>query len=454
MSLLSVWQATVRRDPAAPAVYHSGRIWTRQALDELARGWSATSGRAFAPTESGPERGPTSQRARRSRSTLADRALFFSEPNGPGWFERFLGILYLGAVPAPLDPGEPPAAQRALARSAGAAGFAIANGVEPVPGARIRRWPAELIKTTSGSVGRPRMLGFTAEHMLRDGRQVTQTMGIGPQDLNFAIIPLGHSYGLGNLVLPLLARGTALLCSTANVPHGWASEIRQLRPTVFPSVPPVLAALADSDVAAADLASLRVVISAGSPLPPETAARFFQRFDRRVHNFYGSSETGGIAYDRTGACTLSGRSVGRPLKGVKLRFRAGGRFTVASAAVVGGSFQPADRGGLNPQGELVLFGRIGRTVKLAGRRVDLAEVEKALLRVPGVKGAAVMLPAGGRGLAAAVAGPAALTGRALVASLQADLAAWKIPRRWQILERLPVNARGKVDGRALRQLFA
>jgi acyl-CoA synthetase (AMP-forming)/AMP-acid ligase II len=433
MSLLSIWHATVRRDPTAPAVYHSDRVWTRQDLDALARGWSAL--------------GTT-------RSTLTHRAVFFSEPNGPTWFERFLGILYLGAVPAPLDPGEPSAAQRAIARSAGAAGFATAGGLEPVTGSRLRRWPAALIKTTSGSVGRPRALGFSAEQMQADGRQVMQTMGIGPRDLNFAVIPLGHSYGLGNLVLPLIARGTALVCSTANVPHGWAREIRALRPTVFPAVPPVLAALADSDVADSDVASLRVVISAGSPLPPAIAARFHRRFGRRVHNFYGSSETGGIAYDRTGECTLSGRSVGRPLRGVKLHFGSGGRFVVESAAVVGGSFRPADRGGLNPQGELVLLGRTGRTVKLAGRRVDLAEVEKALLRVPGVSGAAVLLPAGGRGLAAAVTGAAALSGRALVAALQADLAAWKIPRRWQILERLPVNARGKVDGRALRQLFA
>jgi acyl-coenzyme A synthetase/AMP-(fatty) acid ligase len=480
MNLLSVWQATVRRDPTAPAVYHSNRVWTRQELDELGRGWSAlTLTRLF----SDRERDRT--RTRRSalgttRSTLARRALFFSEPNGPAWFERFLGILYLGAVPAPLDPGEPAAAQRAIARSAGGAGFAAAAGLEPVPGSRIRRWPAALLKTTSGSVGRPKALGFSAEQMQADGRQVMQTMGIGPGDLNFAVIPLGHSYGLGNLVLPLIARGTALICCTANVPHGWAREIRTLRPTVFPAVPPVLDALAESDVPGSDLASLRVVISAGSPLPPAVAARFHQRFDRRVHNFYGSSETGGIAYDRSGECTLSGRSVGRPLRGVKLRFGASGRFVVESAAVVGGSFQPADRGGLNPQGELVLLGRTGRTIKLAGRRVDLAEVEKALLRVPGVSGAAVLLPPGGRGLAAAVTGApqrgggpgdgahvraqapqgarpgaaATLSGRALAAALQVDLAAWKIPRRWQILERLPVNARGKVDRRALQRLFA
>jgi len=438
MSLLSLWQATVRRDPAAPAICHCEKIWSRRQVDELARGWSALA-----------------QRAGRGRAPpFAHRAIFFSEPNGPAWFERFLGILYLGAIPAPLDPGEPAGVQRAIARSAGAAAYASAAGLEPVTGARVRRWAAELIKTTSGSVGRPRTLGFSADQMRADGRQIMQTMGIGPQDRNYAVIPLGHSYGLGNLVMPFIASGTALVCSAASVPHGWAREIRALQPTVFPAVPPVLAALAESDVAADELTSLRVVISAGSPLEPAIAARFLQRFGRRVHNFYGSSETGGISYDRTGECTLSGRSVGRPLRGVRLRFGAGGRFAVESAAVAGGAFRPADRGALNPQGELVLLGRTGRTVKLAGRRVDLAEVEQALRRVPGVSGAAVIQPTGGRGLAAAVTGSTALSGRTLATALQPALAAWKIPRRWQILDRFPVNARGKIDARALRQLFA
>ena len=440
MSLLRAWQATVRRDPTAPALYQPGRAtpWTRQELADLGARWSAQAGRAQ-PTNS---------------SAFSGRAIFFSELNGPAWFERFFGILLLGGTPAPLDPGEPAAAQRAIARAAGGAFFATAAGLEPLTGGRVRRWDAALIKTTSGSVGRPRALGFTAAQMLADGRQVMATMGFGPRDLNFALIPLGHSYGLGNLVLPLLARGTALACSAANVPHGWAREIRALRPTVFPAVPPLLAALADSAVAASDLESLRVIISAGSPLAPAIAARFHQRFDRKVHNFYGSSETGGIAYDRTGDCTLTGRSVGRPLRGVRLKFGVGDRFTVTSAAVVRGAYRPADRGRLNSRGELELQGRTGRTVKLAGRRVDLAEVEKALLRLPGVQGAAVFLPAGGRGLAAAVAGKVSLSSRALVAALQADLAAWKIPRRWQILERFPVTGRGKVDTRALQNLFA
>ena len=47
------------------------------------------------------------------------------------------------------------------------------------------------------------------------------------------------------------------------------------------------------------------VISAGALLlaAAKTARAFQARFGRKIHNFYGSSETGGIAYDRTGAAT-------------------------------------------------------------------------------------------------------------------------------------------------------
>jgi len=436
MTLLGVWQSTLRQDPTALAIREGSRPegWSRRQLDGQAEAWT--------------------RRTAASGAELSGRTVFFAESNGAAWFERFLGLLQLGAIPAPLDPGEPPAAQRATAQAAGGAYFATAERLERIGGPRRRRTPqAALIKITSGSVGVPRALPFTAEQMLADGRQVALTMGIAAGDQNFALIPLGHSYGLGNVVMPFLASGTAIACGSGLLPHAWAADIKRWGPTVFPAVPPVLAALADSEVSANDLRSLRVVISAGSPLAPEVAARFQQRFGHLVHNFYGSSETGGIAYDRTGQCTLTGRSIGRPLRGVRLKFAARGRFWVESGAVSGGAYRPADRGCLNAQGELVLLGRTGRTVKLSGKRVDLAEVEKALQRLPGVTGAVVFLPAQSRGLSAAVAGSNLPGQQGLVQALRPNLAAWKIPRRWVLLPVLPVTARGKPDARAIRRLF-
>jgi acyl-coenzyme A synthetase/AMP-(fatty) acid ligase len=375
-----------------------------------------------------------------------------------------LGILKAGGGAGAIEPGEPPAAQQAQALAMGAA-FRWADGQLLPTGSRRRpAGPARYLKLTSGSTGRPRILAFTDAQLLADGRNVCATMGIRRDDLNFGLIPFGHSYGLGNLVIPLLQQGTTIVVATSALPQAVAADIARSGATVFPAVPAVLRGLAESDIAPAQLRTVRTLISAGAPLDPAVAQAFAARFGRRIHNFYGSSETGGIAYDRTGAATLSGRSVGRPLRGVRLRLAGGGRMVVESAAVhtLGnrrppgpggrGRHQPADRGRLNAQGEVVLLGRLGRMLKVAGRRLDPAEVEGALRQVPGVSDAWVTPhPARPDTLAAVVAGR--VSAEAARAALRPILAAWKIPRKIVTLPELPLTPRGKPDLRRLGALL-
>ena len=434
-TLLTVWQETVRRDPDAPAVIDgaTGRCWTRRALAQAAETW-----RAALPAGTG----------------LAGRRVVMAEPNGARWFEVFLGLLQAGAVPVPTDPTEPAPARLATAAALGAAAGWHDGRFELLDtGRRPRRHGACLVKLTSGSTGAPRALEFTHAQMLADGRQVCAGMGLLPADLNLAAIPLGHSYGLGNIVIPLLIHGVSLLCPAGPLPQALAADAARWRPTVFPAVPTLLRALVRSDLPAGALDSLRLVISAGAPLPPEVALAFRAQFGRGVHNFYGSSETGGITFDRTGTAALTGRSVGTPLPGVRLEFRGGRRFTVTSAAVLGrGRFSPADLAELDAAGELVLLGRTGRTVKIGGRRLDLGEVERALLALPGVRAAcAGPHPDRPDAMVAAVAAdwPAA----DLRAQLAARVAAWKIPKKILVLPELPQTVRGKLDRRRIEELL-
>src|SRR5690606_25221949 len=114
------------------------------------------------------------------------------------------GLLKSDAVVVPLDPGDPPAAQRATARAAGAGFLWHGETLEPLAlRPRRPRDGRRLVKLTSGSTGMPRALPFTDAEMLADGRHVCAGMHIAPEDINLGLIPWGHSYGLGNLVLPL-----------------------------------------------------------------------------------------------------------------------------------------------------------------------------------------------------------------------------------------------------------
>jgi long-chain acyl-CoA synthetase len=442
-ALLQAWQATVRRRGLERAIVHAadGRGRTFAELDADARAWQA----ANIPSED-----------------LSGRAVVFAIDNGIAWFEAFLGLLRAGAVLVPLDGAEPRGAQKRIAEQLRAGGWWDGGRLIRLESARHFRDPHVcLIKLTSGSTGAPRPLVFTAEQLLADARQVAGTMGIKSSDLNHALIPFGHSYGLGNLSLPLLTRGVPLVVGSSPLPHAIAADFARWRPTVFPSVPAVWRALAASDVTPAALDSLRLAISAGAPLAPQIARDFEARLGRRIHSFYGSSETGGIAYDRSGGATLAG-SVGRPMRGVRVTLRRQ-RLLVSSPAVftygnrrrVGrdGAWTPGDRAEVDGRGNLKLLGRRGTIVKIAGRRVDLMEVVRRLQTLPGVREA--WADAGSNAdpmLGAVVATAEPVT--QLRALLAADTPAWKIPKRWVTVPALPLTARGKLDVRGLRALLA
>ncbi|WET76910.1 amino acid adenylation domain-containing protein [Amycolatopsis sp. QT-25] len=103
-----------------------------------------------------------------------------------------------------------------------------------------------------------------------------------------------------------------------------------------------------------------------------------------------------------------------------------------------------------PDGTIEFLGRIDQQVKIRGLRLELGEVEAALLRHPDVDAAVVVTtadPAGEPLLAAYVVGePGA---EALREHLRTLLPEYMVPTRWAKLPALPLTASGKVDRKAL-----
>jgi long-chain acyl-CoA synthetase len=434
-TLWQLWQQTARRHPAKPLVIEDGaaRAWTATELTRAALAAAGQLGRE-----------------------LRGAAIAFCLPNSAAWFVRFLAIQHGRALAIPLDPATTGDARQHAARALGADFLWRDDALLPVGTTTCGRRKGCCIKVTSGTTGNLKPVACAARHLIADGRQVCRAMGIRPADRNLALIPLGHSYGLGNLVMPLLMQGTAVVCAGAVLPHYLLKLIEQHRVTVLPTVPAVLRALAETRGRARPR-SLRLVISAGAPLAPEIAQRFHARFGLKIHNFYGASETGGICYDRTGNATLAGRSVGKPLAGVTVRLRRDRRVVVQSRAVAAprGRFVLADLGEWTRHGELRLLGRHGQLANIGGRKVAPAEIERCLRALPGVSDAWVIVRKDARGrdwLAAAV--ETRRRREELETELARQLPAWKLPRRYHIAPALPRTDRGKLDTAALARLFA
>ena len=268
-TLWLTWRQTAALDPQAPAIAeaHDGQWWTRA---ELTAETLAVAARA-------PE------------TLRAGQVVAFGGPNSGRWMAVFLALQKLGVLALPLDAALPEALQASTATALGAHWLLKPPGNWTELSTAAARYDGDycLIKTTSGSTGEPRPLAFTSANMLADGRQITAAMGIGPGDRNLGAIPFGHSYGLGNLVVPLVTQGTAVAASMEILPDALAAQIERFGVTVFPSVPAVLRGLVESSVDPARLRTLRRVISAGAPLRTSVAVEFRAKFGCPILNFYG-----------------------------------------------------------------------------------------------------------------------------------------------------------------------
>jgi acyl-CoA synthetase (AMP-forming)/AMP-acid ligase II len=405
-SLWKLWLSTRKRCSTKPVVVdaQSDCVWTG---DELT---------SEAEKLAGNLRGPV---------------IPICEPNSAAWFAEFLAIQKRGLTALPLDSSLPKEARRKTVR------FMAAH----------IKSNACCVKLTSGTTGEIKPVFCSAGNLVADGIQICRTMGIRPGDVNLAVLPLGHSYGLGNLVMPLLLQGTEVICATTFLPRHILQLINKYKVTVLPTVPAILSALAQLD-GAAKPSSLRLVISAGAPLSAEVAQRFHARYGIKIHNFYGSSETGGICYDRTGNTTLSGRSVGKPVAGVKVRIRKDGRVAVRSRA--GNAILP-DLGKWSRYGELQLLGRMGQVANIGGKKVVPLEVERVLRSLRGVRDVWVTVLKDKRGndfLAAAVETQRARHGIEL--ELEQSLPAWKLPKTFLLAPTLPRSDRGKLQTEELK----
>ena len=336
--------------------------------------------------------------------------------------------------------------------------------LETAPRGRARVVPgAAVLRLTSGTTGKPRAIVCTAAQLVADGRAIIRGLGIGPRDVNIAAVPLGHAYGFGNIVMPFVLQGTAVVFVRRPLPGVLAAALALGPRTVLPAVPYLLDLLARHP---GIRGGPRVCISAGAPLPRPVAERFRARFGVRILNLYGSSETGGISCDDGAGETPEG-CVGRSLPGVRVSVeRAGlsalppgqGRLVVRGPAVAerclppdrdlgAGRFRTRDLGWRDASGRIHLAGRLSDLVNVAGRKVNPVEIEGVLAGHPAVAEAAVLPVADalrGSHLEAWIAGDPR-TEPQLLRHLVDRFPPHKIPRRFHFLPQLPRTTRGKID---------
>ncbi|WP_051710785.1 ApeI family dehydratase [Andreprevotia chitinilytica] len=313
---------------------------------------------------------------------------------------------------------------------------------------------------TSGSTGAPLRIA-KALHQL-DAEMAAQQQLFGqrcpPGTPVVGTVSPQHLYGLLFRVLWPLSSGGVLVGDTIAYPEGlWqAAE----RPAMLISSPAFLKRLPDH-LAWPELARhFCAIVSSGGPLPAEASRDATRRLGVSVHEIYGSSETGGIAWRNDPTADWAA------LPGVAVKVDEEGALYARSPFLPDQDwFACADRAELTTSG-FRLLGRADRIAKIEEKRISLTRIEDALrasgwiddARVTVLEGAraevgaAVVLNATGRNELATQGEPAFT--RTLRTLLAQSIERIGLPRRWRFVTTLPQNAMGKIAAHDIAALFA
>lgn len=256
-----------------------------------------------------------------------------------------------------------------------------------------------LIKQTCGASGIERSLFFTAKQVLAEARRNIHGLGLHHGRRGLAAISLAHSYGFGCLALPFLVGGIPLEIVQGPLPMFMHGALEKGGEVFLPGVPAIWKTWWQTGLAADP--AIKLAISAGSPLSIGLEQSIHADCGLKIHNFYGTSETGAIGFDDSEAPRTLADLAGKPLPGVTVSTDREGRILVTSDSRASGSDVPAwegefgegpyrthDIGEVN-DGRLFIHRCDGGAINVAGRKVSPARLRDILERIDGVVAAEI-----------------------------------------------------------------
>ena len=355
---------------------------------------------------------------------------------------------------------------------------------------------------TSGSTGVPKGVMITHANVIAfvewakahfDIRPTDRCSGHSPLHFDLSTFDTYGSFAAGAELHPVPVELNLL-------PHKLAQFMRDAALTQWFSVPSALNHMAKADVIKEhDFPSLRRLLWCGEAWHAAGLAHWMRRLPHvRFTNLYGPTEATiasswyevpGIPEDETKPVPIGRACAGEELlvldealrpsaagetgdlyiRGVGLSPGYWRDAAKTAAAFVANPFsddaedriyRTGDLARVSEDGEIVLVGRADTQIKSRGYRIELGEIEAVLHTIGSLEESAVVaVESGGIDGLAIACGYAPRAGVALEpadlrALLAARLPAYMLPARWRRFDRLPLNANGKVDRKALKEIFA
>jgi len=335
---------------------------------------------------------------------------------------------------------------------------------------------------TSGTTGRSKGAMLTHGNLLSNAVVLKSYWGWKRGDVLIHALPIFHVHGLFVALHGALLNGSKMLWQGRFDPKWVISKLPEA--TVFMGVPTLyVRMLAEPSLQRQACNNMRLFISGSAPLLIETFRDWQERTGHTILERYGMSETAMLTSNpyKAKEGERRGGTVGFPLPGVGVRVRGDAGQDLPAGEIGGievrgpnvfkgywrmpektreeftsdGWFKTGDVGQIDKRGYVTIVGRSKDLIISGGYNVYPAEIEGYINDMPGVAESAVVgVPHpdfGEVGVAVlTLKSGAALEPEAVIASLKAKLANFKIPKRCYVVSELPRNTMGKVQKNLLR----
>ncbi|WP_158966473.1 malonate--CoA ligase [Chachezhania sediminis] len=337
---------------------------------------------------------------------------------------------------------------------------------------------------TSGTTGRSKGAMLTHENLLSNAETLVDHWGFTADDVLLHALPIFHTHGLFVATnVMLLAGGSMIFLPKFDLD----TVLRDLpKATSMMGVPTFYTRLLDTPAFTKDLAGhMRLFISGSAPLLADTHRQFEARTGHRILERYGMTETNMNTSNPYDGDRRPG-TVGFPLPGVDLKvcdpetgetlprgeigmievrgpnvFKGYWQMPEKTAAELraDGFFITGDLGLQDADGYVHIVGRGKDLIISGGYNIYPKELELLLDDQPGVAESAVIgvpHPDFGEGVVAVLVPEAGASPDldAIRAHLAESLAAFKRPKRIELIDALPRNTMGKVQKNILRDAYA
>ncbi len=332
---------------------------------------------------------------------------------------------------------------------------------------------------TSGTTGRPKGAMLTARSLLVPVRRSVRMLRVGRKDMAIAVLPLAHIFGFVTLLMAGVVSGASGYLMRFFDPQKVLENIEKYRATIFVGVPAMYNMMLKAHPEKYDLSSIRLWISGSDAMPVEQIKEF-EAISGRFIEGYGMVETSSLISVNLPFIRKPG-SIGIPIPGIRVRImdeegnflKRGeiGEIVVKGTSVmkgywnnpeansktfVKGWMRTGDMGKKDRLGYIYFVDREKDVIKCGGYSIFSREVEEKILTHPKVFEAALVgapHPEKGEIPVAFVQlkeGEEA-SAEELLAWCRENIAAYKAPRRVEIVDQLPLTMTLKVMKKELRE---